>query len=135
LSDPHLNKFKKIQKIRTATTLSKFRRRCGYRGTMRWPCLTNNGSHITTLCLIAAVISILLGFIAFPNVHCNYHCTNMAVTKRSDVAAAAAATSKVPAKVSKPKDRSSKASQQVWCTPRWIKNLLKVTKLQILIDV
>jgi hypothetical protein len=60
---------------------------------MRRPRLTSNGSCITTLRLIATIISILLGFIALPNVHCNYHCTNMP-------------------KVSKPKDRSSKASQQ-----------------------
>jgi hypothetical protein len=80
-SDPHLNKFKKIQKIPTATTVSKFRHRCGYRRTMRGPRLPNNGSRITTLCLIAAIISILLGFIALPDVHCNYHCTNMAVTE------------------------------------------------------
>jgi hypothetical protein len=93
LSEPHLNKLKKIQKIPTAITLSKFCHRRGYRRTMRRPCLTSNGSRITTLCLIATIISILLGFIALPNVHCNYHCTNMP-------------------KVSKPKDRSSKASQQ-----------------------
>jgi hypothetical protein len=60
---------------------------------MRRPRLTSNGSCITTLRLIATIISILLGFIALPDVHCNYHCTNMP-------------------KVSKPKDRSSKASQQ-----------------------
>jgi hypothetical protein len=82
-----------FKKKPTATTLSKFRRRRGYRRTMRWPRLTSDGSHITTLCLIATIISISLGFIALPNVHCNYHCTNMP-------------------KVSKPKDRSSKASQQ-----------------------
>jgi hypothetical protein len=60
---------------------------------MRQPHLTSNGSHITTLRFIATIISILLGFITLPDVHCNYHCTNMP-------------------KVSKPKDRSSKVSQQ-----------------------
>jgi hypothetical protein len=83
----------KIQKIPTATTLSKFRRRCGYRRMMRRPRLTSNGSRITTLHLIATNFSILMGFIALPNVYCNYHCTNMP-------------------KVSKPKDRSSKVSKQ-----------------------
>jgi hypothetical protein len=94
-SDPHLNRFKKnkIQKITTATTLSKFRRRRGYHRTMKQPCLTSDHSRITTLRVIATIIFILLGFIALPDVHCNYHCTNMP-------------------KVSKPKDRSSKASQQ-----------------------
>jgi hypothetical protein len=60
---------------------------------MRRPCLTSNSSRITILRLIATIISILLGFIALLDVDCNYHCTNMP-------------------KVSKPKDRSSKASQQ-----------------------
>ncbi len=77
----------------TATTLSKFNCRRGYHRTMRRPRLTSDGSHITTLHLIATIISILMGFIALPDVHCNYHCTNMP-------------------KVSKPKDRPSKASQQ-----------------------
>jgi hypothetical protein len=76
---------------------------------MRWPRLTNDGSRITTLHHLAAIIFILLRFITPPDVHCNDHHTNMAVCKQSDAAAAAATTSKFTAKVIKPKHKTSKS--------------------------
>jgi hypothetical protein len=105
LFDPHLNKFKKIQKTPTATTLCKFCDGRGYCCTMRWPRQGNDGGHIAILRLSAAIIFTLLSrFVIPPNVHCNDHYSNMAVTKQSDAAAAAAITSKPTAKVSKPKE-------------------------------
>jgi hypothetical protein len=92
-SGPHLNNFKKNSKTTNSNNLSKFRRRRGYCHTIRWPCLTSNGSRITTLHLIVTIISILLGFIALLVVLCNYHCTKMP-------------------KVSKLKNRTSKTSRQ-----------------------
>jgi hypothetical protein len=60
-----------------------------------------------------------MGFIAPPDVHCNDHHTNMAVCKQSDAAVAAATTSKLTAKVVKPKHKTSKSihltSQQSLC--------------------
>jgi hypothetical protein len=76
---------------------------------MRRPRLANNSGHITTLCHLAAIIFILLGFITPPDVYGNDHHTNMAVCKQSDAAAAAATTSKLTAKVIKPKHKTSKS--------------------------
>jgi hypothetical protein len=81
---------------------------------MRRPRPTNNGGHTSTLRppILAAIFVILLGLIAILDAHCNDHCPNMAVHKRSDAAAAVVVNSKTIAKVSKPKARTPKAAQE-----------------------
>ena len=75
------------------------------------PRQTNNGGHTIPPPppLLAAIFVILLGLIATLDAHCNIHLPNMAVHKRSDAAAAAAANSKTSVKVSKPKARTPNA--------------------------
>jgi hypothetical protein len=81
---------------------------------MGQPRQTNDGGHTITSRppLLAASFVILRGLIATLDAHCNAHRPNMAVHKRSDAAAAAAANSKTNAKVSKPKARTPKAAQE-----------------------
>jgi hypothetical protein len=77
---------------------------------------SNNGGHTTTLPFSAAIIfTLLLRFIIPLDVHCNNHYSNMAVTKQSDVAAAAAIYSKPTVKVSKPKEQCQQTRQRSLC--------------------